>query len=71
MKIKELKEKPSKELMVEKDKLIKEHKELRFKKVMSVVENPLRLRTIRRDIARINTIMHKREIDKLKEELNK
>jgi len=71
MKIKELKEKPSKELIVEKDKLIKEHKELRFKKVMSVVENPLRLRTIRRDIARINTIMHKREIDKLKEELNK
>jgi large subunit ribosomal protein L29 len=71
MKIKELKEKTSKELIVEKDRLIKEHKDLRFKKVISVVENPLQLRTIKRDIARINTLLHEREMKKIKEELAK
>jgi large subunit ribosomal protein L29 len=71
MKIKELHEKTSKELSVEKDRLIKEHKEIRFKKVMSIVENPVKLRVIRRDIARINTILHERDLNKIKEELNK
>jgi len=30
----------------------------------------LQLRTIRRDIARINTILHQRELEKLYKELN-
>lgn len=71
MKIKELHEKTNKELIAEKERLLKEHKDLRFKKVISVVENPLKLRTVRRDIARINTILHERELKLLKEELNK
>jgi large subunit ribosomal protein L29 len=71
MKIKEIKEKNTKELIAEKDKLIKEYKELRFKKVMSVIENPLRIRTVRREVARINTILHNRELDQIKKELIK
>jgi large subunit ribosomal protein L29 len=69
MKVKELKEKNVKELIAERDKLIREHKELRFKKVMSVVENPMQIRIVRRGIARINTILHLKEIEKIKNEL--
>jgi len=71
MKIKELKEKKSEELVLERDKLIKEAREFRFKKVTSVIENPLRIRNIRRGIARINTLLHLRDIDNFKKELNK
>lgn len=71
MKMKELNEKSDKELLIEKDKLTKEHKDLRFKKIISVVENPMKLRIIRRDIARINTVLHLREIEKIKSELSK
>lgn len=71
MKAKELREKTNEELVLEKDKLIKEAKDLRFKKVTSVVENPLKIRTIRRNIAKINTVLHLRELENLKKELNK
>ncbi len=71
MKAKELREKSNEELGLEKDKLIKESRDLRFKKVTSVVENPLRLRIIRKDIARINTILHSRDLEALRKELNK
>lgn len=66
MKAKELREKNNNELLQEKNKLIKELNDLRFKKVLSVVENPLKLRVIKREIARINTIMYEREIQKIK-----
>ncbi|HOV13286.1 MAG TPA: 50S ribosomal protein L29 [Spirochaetota bacterium] len=71
MKIKELREKNNEELNVEKDKLMKEARDLRFKKITSVVENPLKIKNIRRDIARINTLLHLRELEVLKKELNK
>ncbi|OHD14115.1 MAG: 50S ribosomal protein L29 [Spirochaetes bacterium GWD1_27_9] len=71
MKAKELIEKKNEELVLEKDKLIKEYRDLRFKKVTSIVENPMRIKLIRKDIARINTILHIRELDKIKNELNK
>jgi large subunit ribosomal protein L29 len=70
MKAKELREKSDFELRLERDKLINKGRELRFKKVIGVIENPLQLRTIRRDIARINTILHQRELEKLYKELN-
>lgn len=69
MKSKQMREKTNAELMLDKNKLIKELSELRFKKVLSVLENPLRVRTIRRDIARINTIVYEREIQKIKNEV--
>ncbi len=69
MKKNDLKEKTNDELIAEKEKTQNEIKDLRFKRVSGVIENPLKLRTLRRMVARINTILHLREIDKLKKEL--
>ncbi|AHH03481.1 LSU ribosomal protein L29P [Borrelia nietonii YOR] len=38
--------------------LRKEYMDLRFKAVVGHVENPLKRRELRRDIARLNTIVH-------------
>jgi large subunit ribosomal protein L29 len=46
------------ELVAKKDELHKEFLNLRMNKVLGHVENPLRLRTIKREIARVNTIIH-------------
>jgi large subunit ribosomal protein L29 len=46
---------------LEKD-LLEEQRELRFDAVTSTVENPARVRQIRRDIARIKTIIHEMEL---------
>ncbi|HOJ62876.1 MAG TPA: 50S ribosomal protein L29 [Spirochaetota bacterium] len=70
MKVKELREKTDAELKLEREKLINKHRELRFKKVVGVIDNPLQLRTIKKDIARINTILHQRKLEKLYKELN-
>lgn len=50
------------ELLRKREELIKEFRDLRFDIVMGHVENPLRKRTIRRSIARINTIIHEYEL---------
>ncbi|AHH10668.1 50S ribosomal protein L29 [Borrelia coriaceae] len=42
--------------------LKKEYMELRFKAVVGHVENPLKKRELRRDIARLNTIVREYEI---------
>lgn len=62
-------EKTNDELRSERDKAIVELRDLRYKRVTGVIENPLRLRTLRRTIAKINTILHLRELDKIKKEL--
>ncbi len=46
------------ELINKKEDLHKEYLKLRMDKVLGHLENPLRLRTVRRDIARVNTIVH-------------
>lgn len=69
MKAKELREKTDKEIAIEKDKLIKELHDLRFKKVIGVIENPIRLREIKKEIARINTVLQERKIEELKSKL--
>lgn len=69
MKAKELREKTEKELFVEKEKLVKELHDLRFKKIIGVVENPIRIRDVRRDIARINTILQENKIEEVKTKL--
>lgn len=68
---KELKEKSVEELIVERDKAKKKLTEFNFKKVVSVVDNPVQVRGMKKDIARINTILHEREIEKIKSEINK
>lgn len=68
-KIKELREKTDVELVELKDKLVKEMYDIRFKRVLNVVENPLRIRYIRKDIAKINMLIHERKLAKIAENL--
>ena len=46
------------ELVTKREDLKKEYRTVRFNIVMGQVENPLRKRTLRRKIARLNTIIH-------------
>lgn len=46
------------ELVTKKEELHKEYLNLRMNKVLGHLENPLKLKTVRRDIARVNTIIH-------------
>ena len=67
---KELKEKSEDELRLEKNKLIVEYKDMKFKKVTGVLENPLKIRTVRRSIACINGMLHAIELNKIKKEIS-
>ncbi len=49
------------ELLVKREELRKKYMDLRFKMVIGHVENPLEKRTMRRQIARLNTLIHQRE----------
>ncbi|MFW5799558.1 MAG: 50S ribosomal protein L29 [Spirochaetota bacterium] len=42
--------------------LRKEQRELRFDMILSAVENPARIKDVRRDIARVKTIMHEMDL---------
>ena len=44
------------------EKLIKDHRTFRFNKMMGQLENTLKIRTTRRDIARINTLLREYKI---------
>ena len=50
-----------KELVAKRDELNKEYMDLRFKMVVSHVDNPMQKRTMRREIARLNTFISKKE----------
>ena len=47
-----------KELEAERDKLRKEMVNMRLQKVLGHLDNPMALRTTRKDIARLNTRIH-------------
>lgn len=49
------------ELLVKREELRKKYMDLRFKMVIGHVENPLEKRNMRRQIARLNTLIHQRE----------
>jgi len=49
------------ELKAKRDELKKKHMEFRFKIVIGHVDNPLQKRTMRRQIARLNTLIHAHE----------
>jgi large subunit ribosomal protein L29 len=42
-----------------------EYKKLKFDHAITGLENPLTLRNLRRDVARLNTEVRKRELDKM------
>ena len=46
------------ELLTKREELKKASRDLRFDLVLRHVDNPLSLRTLRRKIARLNTIIH-------------
>lgn len=48
------------ELVAKRDKMKKEYMDLRFKMVISHVDNPLQKRTMRREIARLNTFIRQK-----------
>ncbi|MDD2394829.1 MULTISPECIES: 50S ribosomal protein L29 [Sphaerochaeta] len=50
------------ELAAKKEKLHKEYFDLRMGRVLGHVENPLAVRTIRRNIARVNTRIREYEL---------
>ena len=51
------------ELKVKRDELKKKYMEFRFKLVIGHVDNPLQKRTIRRQIARLNTLIHAHDLE--------
>ena len=50
-----------KELVAKRDELKKEYMDLRFNMVVSHVDNPMQKRTMRREIARLNTFIQQKE----------
>ncbi len=54
-----------KELLAKREELGKKYFDLRFQMVMGHVENPLQKRTMRRQIARLNTLIHQQKAAEL------
>jgi large subunit ribosomal protein L29 len=50
------------ELKVKREELSRKYMELRFNMVIGHVDNPLQKRTMRRQIARLNTLIHEHEL---------
>ena len=53
------------ELNAELDKIKKELFNLRFQHVTGQLENPVQMREVKRDIARVKTIIREKELDKV------
>jgi large subunit ribosomal protein L29 len=51
------------ELKAKRDELNRKYMELRFQIVIGHVDNPLQKRVIRRQIARLNTLIHLQELE--------
>ena len=56
------------ELKAKRDELKKKYMEFRFKLVIGHVDNPLQKRTMRRQIARLNTLIHAHEANQARSE---
>lgn len=67
MKAQELREMTDDELYQKEKELIDQLFKLRFQHTLGQVENAMKLRTIRRDLARIKTIRKEKEKDRRKE----
>ncbi|MDR2403956.1 MAG: 50S ribosomal protein L29 [Spirochaetaceae bacterium] len=50
------------ELKVKRDELSRQYMELRFRIVIGHVDNPLQKRTMRRQIARLNTLIRQHDL---------
>ena len=61
MNIKEIREKSSDDLKKTMDEMKVELFDLRFARATGSIENPMRIREIKKSIARILTVLHERE----------
>ena len=68
-KIKELREKSSDELATERQQLREEALTLRIQQESGQLENPARIRAVRREVARINTLIEERHLAAAAEEV--
>mgnify|MGYP002627148771 CR=1 FL=1 len=50
------------ELVAKRDELRRSYLNMRMERVLGHVENPLQVRTVRRQIARLNTLIHEYEL---------
>lgn len=64
----ELRKKTDQELETELKNLTKELFKLRFRKVTDVIDDPNQIGAMKKDIARIHTLLRERQIKKQKEE---
>lgn len=62
MKTSEIRELTTDEIVARVEQLHEELFRLRFRRATMEIDNPMLLRTIRRDIARLNTILREREL---------
>jgi len=62
MDTKELKELPVEDLSAKEAELRKELFNLRFQKTLGQIANPMRVREVRRDIARLLMFIHKKKV---------
>ena len=61
MNIKEVREKSSKDLQKNLEEMKVELFDLRFARATGSIENPMRIRELKKSIARILTVLHERE----------
>ena len=64
MKATELREQSDDDLQSKLVELVEERFRLRFRSATEAIENPMRFRALRRDIARIRTVLRERESSK-------
>ena len=62
MKVQEIREKTAAELNETLDSLKKELFRLRFQDAINQLENPMRISAVKKDIARVKTVIREREI---------
>ncbi len=62
MKTTDIRELTSEEVTARIEQLQEEMFRLRFRRATMELENPMLLRTIKRDIARLKTVLHEREL---------
>ena len=65
MELKKMRELTEVELNTELDKMKKELFNLRFQHVTGQLENPVKMRELKRDIARVKTIIREKELNKV------
>jgi len=71
MKPEQIREKSDEELIQLRDDLQEELFNLRFQLVSRQLDNPLRIRMVRRDLARVKTIVRQRQLEKEKRKSQK